>query len=204
LYFEAEKWQNIERAIHEKLSVKAAKIKAVFHGDERYMILSSFYRQNHYHPIYSLRSSIGLFLQIPFFIAAYSYLSKLDTLVGIPFMGISDLGAPDGLLRFEIKHNLLFTVNILPVIMTIVNFAASVFYLKNLNTSFYSVKEKIQLFGIAIIFLVLLYNSPSSLVLYWTFNNIFSLIKNIFPVYHLLFLFCFLTMGRFLSVSWSR
>jgi len=179
LYFEAEKWQNIERAVHEKLSDKVAKIKAVFQGDERYMILSSFYRQNHYHPVYSLRSSIGLFLQIPFFIAAYSYLSKLDTLIGIPFLCISNLGAPDGLLKFEIKHDLFITVNILPFLMTVINFSASVFYLKNLNTSFIQLKEKIQLFGIAIIFLILLYNSPSSLVLYWTFNNIFSLIKNI-------------------------
>ena len=32
----------------------------------------------------------------------------------------------------------------------------------------------------AAIFLVVLYNSPAGLVLYWTFNNIFSLVKNIF------------------------
>jgi membrane protein insertase Oxa1/YidC/SpoIIIJ len=31
----------------------------------------------------------------------------------------------------------------------------------------------------ALIFLVLLYNSPSGLVLYWTCNNIFSLGKNL-------------------------
>jgi len=179
LYFEAEKWQQAERTIREKLAGKTAKIKAVFHGDERYMVLSAFYRQNHYHPVYSLRSSIGLFLQIPFFIAAYSYLSKLDTLMGTPFLGIANLGAPDGLFRIKNKDNIILAVNILPILMTIVNFAASIIYLKNINTSPGSNKEKIQLFGVAIIFLVLLYNSPSALVLYWTFNNIFSLIKNI-------------------------
>jgi YidC/Oxa1 family membrane protein insertase len=179
LYFEAEKWQQAERNIREKLSDKAAKIKAVFKGDERYMILSAFYRQNHYHPIYSLRSSIGLFLQIPFFIAAYSYLSKLDTLAGTPFLGIANLSAPDGLFKIAGSNGVIFSVNILPILMTIFNFAASIIYLKNINTSISSNKEKIQLFGVAIIFLVLLYNSPSALVLYWTFNNIFSLIKNI-------------------------
>jgi YidC/Oxa1 family membrane protein insertase len=179
LYFEAEKWQQAERAIREKLSGKAAKIKAVFHGDERYMVLSAFYRQNHYHPVYSLRSSISLFVQVPFFIAAYSYLSKLDTLMGTPFLGIANLGAPDGLFKIEIKDGVNLTVNILPILMTIFNFAASVIYLKNINTSLNSNKEKLQLFGVAVIFLVLLYNSPSALVLYWTFNNIFSLIKNI-------------------------
>jgi len=179
LYFEAEKWQQAERAVREKLAGKTAGIKAVFHGDERYMVLSAFYRQNHYHPVYSLRSSIGLFLQIPFFIAAYSYLSKLDALMGTPFLGIANLGAPDALFKIENKQGVIFAVNILPILMTIVNFAASIIYIKNLNTSLDSGKEKIQLFGIAVIFLVLLYNSPSALVLYWTFNNIFSLVKNI-------------------------
>jgi YidC/Oxa1 family membrane protein insertase len=179
LYFEAEKWQQAERAIREKLAGKAAKIKAIFKGDERYMVLSAFYRQNHYHPVYSLRSSIGLLLQIPFFMAAYSYLSKLDTLMGTPFFVIANLGASDGLLKIGIKHGVTLAVNILPIIMTIVNFAASIIYLKGLNVSADSGKEKIQLFGIAVVFLVLLYNSPSALVLYWTFNNVFSLIKNI-------------------------
>jgi YidC/Oxa1 family membrane protein insertase len=180
LYFEAEKWQQLERTIREKLTGKTAKIKAVFHGDERYMVLSSFYRQNHYHPIYSLRSSIGLFLQIPFFIAAYSYLSKLDAIMGTPFLGIANLGAPDGLIKIESTQGAILVINILPILMTIVNIAASIIYLKNINVSSpVSGREKIQFFGTAIIFLVLLYNSPSGLVLYWTFNNIFSLIKNI-------------------------
>jgi len=179
LYFEAEKWQQAERNIREKLADKAAKIKAVFKGDERYLVLSAFYRQNHYHPVYSLRSSIGLFLQIPFFIAAYSYLSKLDTLAGTHFLGIANLGAPDGLFKISGTRGIIFTVNILPILMTVFNFAASIIYLKNINTSVNTNKEKIQLFGVAIIFLILLYNSPSALVLYWTFNNIFSLFKNI-------------------------
>jgi len=179
LYFEAEKWQQIERNIREKMSDKVTKIKAVFKGDERYMVLSSFYRQNHYHPIYSLRSSIGIFLQIPFFIAAYSYLSKLDTLFGTPFLFIENLGSPDGLFKIKINNGTVFFVNILPILMTIINFAASFIYLKNIKASQSSLIEKIQLFGIAIVFLVLLYNCPSALLLYWTCNNLFSLIKNI-------------------------
>jgi len=108
LYFEAEKWHQLERNIHKKLEPKISKIKSAFRGDERYMVLSTFYRQNHYHPIYSLRGSIGLLLQIPFFIAAYFYLSKLDAIVGTPFLGISNLGAPDGMLG----------INILPILAT--------------------------------------------------------------------------------------
>ena len=35
-------------------------------------------------------------------------------------------------------------------------------------------------YWMALIFLVLLYDSPAGLVFYWTLNNLFSLIKNIF------------------------
>ncbi|HOX92245.1 MAG TPA: YidC/Oxa1 family membrane protein insertase, partial [Spirochaetales bacterium] len=165
LYAKAEAWQAVERAIRAKLKPKVDSIKAVFKGDERMMILSTYYRQNKYHPVYALRSSAGLLLQIPFFIAAYSFLSHLPQLAGRGFFVIGDLSKPDGLL-----HGL----NLLPILMTVLNLVASAVYAKGLV-----VKEKLQLYGMAIIFLALLYNSPSGLVLYWTFNNLFSLGKNI-------------------------
>jgi YidC/Oxa1 family membrane protein insertase len=172
LYFEAEKWQKLERSVHDKLADKIAKIKSVFHGDEQYMVLSAYYRQNRYHPIYSLRGSIGLLLQIPFFIAAYHYLSNLDTLPGTSFLGIPNLGEPDSLLG---------NINILPLLMTFFNLASSAIYISSLkkSSSQGTLREKIQFLGMALIFLLLLYNSPSGLVLYWTFNNVFSLFKNI-------------------------
>ena len=45
-------------------------IKADFKGDEQYMILQTYYRQNHYSPLYVLKGALPLLLQIPFFIAA--------------------------------------------------------------------------------------------------------------------------------------
>jgi len=167
LYMVAEGWQEVERNIQKRLAPKITKIKAVFRGDERYMILSTYYRQNHYHPIYALRSSFGLLIQIPFFIAAYSYLSHLQSLQGVSFLFIRDLGKPDALLPVA------GGINILPVLMTFINCAAGAIYARGLG-----IKEKAQLYGTALVFLVLLYNSPSGLVLYWTVNNIFSLAKN--------------------------
>ena len=170
LYDVAEKWQQIERDIGKKLKPKVDKIKEVFKGDEQYMILSTYYRQNHYHPIYALRSSFGLLIQVPFFIAAYSYLSNLEVIKNMPFLFIKNLGAPDAL--FSIGG---FTVNLLPVAMTLINCFAGAIYVKGLP-----VRDKIQLYGMAVIFLILLYNSPSALVLYWTMNNVFSAVKNIY------------------------
>jgi YidC/Oxa1 family membrane protein insertase len=169
LYFMAEKWQQTERDTVKKLKPKIDKIKAVFKGDEQYLILSVFYRQNHYHPVYAMRSTIGLLIQIPFFIAAYSFLSHLEVLNGSSFLFIHDLGSPDGLLGI---NGLSF--NLLPILMTLINIVSGVIYTKG-----FQLRDKIQLYAMAAIFLVLLYNSQAALAFYWTINNLFSLVKNL-------------------------
>ncbi len=170
LYIIAEKWQETERQIQVKLKPGIDRIKAAFKGDEQYMILSTYYRQNHYHPMMALRSSISLAIQIPFFIAAYKFLSNLEELRGFSFFIFKDLGAPDA--AFKIGN---FNINVLPIAMTLINIISGVIYSKG-----HPIKEKIQIYVTALVFLVLLYNSPSGLVIYWTMNNLFSLVKNIF------------------------
>ena len=172
LYIKAESIQNEERHIQNRMKAKIASIKKQFSGNEKYMILSMYYRENNYHPIMGLRSALSLLLQIPFFIAAYNFISNLEGLKGTSFLFIQDLGRPDGLLSFNPNNS--YSVNILPIIMTLINLISGYVYAKN-----YDNKEKLQLAGMSIVFLLLLYNSPSALVLYWTFNNVFSLLKNI-------------------------
>jgi YidC/Oxa1 family membrane protein insertase len=169
LYFMAERHQTAERMIQKAMLPEIQNIKAVFKGDEQYLMLAAWYRQNHYHPVYALRSSLGIAIQIPFFIAAYHFIANLEPLKNISFLFIKDLSLPDA--AFQIGS---ITLNILPVIMTVLNVVAGAVYTKG-----FPAKEKIQLYGMAAVFLVLLYNSPSGLVLYWTCNNIFSLVKNI-------------------------
>ncbi|MCR5766168.1 MAG: YidC/Oxa1 family membrane protein insertase, partial [Treponema sp.] len=99
LYIIAEQWQEKERQIQAKLKPGIDRIKKAFKGDEQYMILTTFYRQNNYHPMMALRSSISLAIQIPFFIAAYKFLSNLEELRGFSFLFIKDLGAPDAFFK---------------------------------------------------------------------------------------------------------
>ena len=169
LYFIAEKWQQAERDLQNILKPKIKKIKSVFSGDEQYMILSTLYRQNKYHPFYVFRTSLVTLIQIPFFIAAYTYLSNLQYIKGVSFLFINDLGLPDNCFNFYG-----FSLNILPITMTIINFSSAAIYSKG-----FGFREKFQIYGISVIFLLLLYNSPAGLVLYWTMNNILSLLKNI-------------------------
>jgi YidC/Oxa1 family membrane protein insertase len=165
VYLMAERQQHRQREIEKGLKDGVCLIKSVFKGDERFMLLSAYYRQNNYHPIFALRNSLDLLIQIPFFIAAYHFLHNLEVLKGASFLFIHDLGSPD---------KLLFGLNILPIAMTVINIVSGMIYAKNLTS-----KDKIQLYLMAGVFLALLYNSPAGLVLYWTSNNIYNLVKNI-------------------------
>lgn len=170
LYIVAEHWQQVERNEQKLMKSEVEKIKAVFKGNEQYMILSTYYRQQHYHPIMALRSAFGLLIQIPFFTAAYTCLSNMTALQGKSFLFIRDMGSPDAL--FTIGS---FTVNILPIAMTLINMISGTIYTRGL-----SLRDKLQTYGLALLFVVILYDSPAGLVMYWTMNNLFSLIKNVF------------------------
>lgn len=169
LYNIADSLQAKERKIAKALEPRVKRIKKAFKGDEQFMMLSTYYSQNNYHPLYVLRSSLSILIEIPFFIAAYHYLSNCEALRGASFWIFKDLGSPDGLL-----HIGNFPIHVLPIIMTLINFVSGAIYTKECTT-----REKVQLYVVAILFLVLLYTSPSGLVLYWIMNNTFSLVKNI-------------------------
>ena len=170
LYRRADAMQEQSRDIEAKLHDGVAHIKKTFSGDERMMILQTYYRQNHYKPTDALNGSVSLLLEVPFFMAAYQFLSNLEMLQGASFGPIRDLGVPDGLLVIGGV-----AINVLPILMTLVNVVSSAIYLKG-----FPLKTKIQLYAMAGFFLVFLYGSPSGLVFYWTLNNVFSLVKTIF------------------------
>ncbi|SCW54815.1 membrane protein insertase, YidC/Oxa1 family, C-terminal domain-containing protein [Ruminococcaceae bacterium YRB3002] len=169
LYRRADIIQQESRDTENRLRPVIDHIKKTFKGDEKVMMLQTYYRLQSYSPLSSMKSIISLVLQIPFFIAAYRFLSHLPLLAGVSVGPISNLNAPDGLITIGSV-----TINLLPILMTVINIISSEIYTKG-----QPFKSKIVLYLSAAIFLVLLYDSPSGLVFYWTFNNVFSLIKNI-------------------------
>ena len=90
-------------------------IKKSFKGDEKVMMLQTYYDQKNYHPLSSMKSIISLLLQIPFFIAAYQFLSHLTLLSGQSMGPIKDLSQPDGLIVIGS-----LTINLLPILMTVI------------------------------------------------------------------------------------
>ncbi|MCL2186025.1 MAG: membrane protein insertase YidC [Treponema sp.] len=174
LYIIADRWQKEERELQNSMKAKLKKIRAHFKGDERQMIMNAYYRQTGYSYVSIFKSSAGLLLQIPFFIAAYQFLSRTSMLTGVSFFFISDLNVQDALIKLPFPIFRLTALNLMPILMTALNILSALIYAKD-----YGRRERIQLYAMALVFLVLLYSTPSGLVLYWTMNNFYSLIKNL-------------------------
>ncbi len=174
LYKRADAVQEMERDKQKRMKPWLDHIRNNFTGDERFMMTQTYYKEQRYTALSALKGMVTLLLQIPFLLAAYRYLSELVLLQGASFLFLNDLSEPDGLIKIGTM-----SINMLPILMTIINFASSFIYTKGKS----SIKENIQLYVVALVFLVVLYNCPSGLVMYWTLNNLFSFGKNLFMKY---------------------
>ena len=121
LYKRADEIQAEEREIQAAMAPMIKHLKKTFKGDERFMMLQEYYRINNYKPIYALKSTVSLLLQIPFFIAAYDLLSGLKVLQGESFLFMADLGKEDAM--FTVGN---FPVNVLPILMTLINIVSGI------------------------------------------------------------------------------
>ncbi len=149
-------------------SVLAAQVNAIkkkYSAAQRHEAIKRLYARYSYRPIYAIRSLASLGVQLPFFIAAYFMITDFTQLSGsiVPVLG--DLGKPDTLL--------FSSIHLMPFIMTLVNI------LVLLTVPRFSRKGLIQGLFISLMFLVLLYESPLALLIYWTTNNLLSLISNV-------------------------
>lgn len=163
LYYQMEQRSKAARAVRERVAREVARMKQHFRGRERYFYIRAVHRNYRYHPISEVLGSGDLLVQIVVFITVFQYLSGLDVLVGQAFGPIADLSRPDGLLA---------GANLLPFLMTAINAAAVFYYVDDRS-------KRLQAWLLAAVFLVLLYQSAAALVLYWTANNLFSLVRNL-------------------------
>ena len=153
-----------EKEVQKYLTPQLGKIKAELSGAEQHHTIQRLYKRYGYHPVMAVRSAIGVMLQLPFLMAAYYMLSNLDAIKGISWFLFKDLGQPDTLMA---------GLNVMPFVMTAVNLLSAY------TTAGFTKKDKLQAFVIAGMFLVLLYGAPSALLIYWTFNNLWTLVGNL-------------------------
>lgn len=156
-----------ERLIESILDPQIKKIKSTSTGAEQSRRIRNLYKRYAYNPLYSIRLAFGVLIQLPFLIGAYWMIAEHPSLNGVSFGPIADLSKPD---------QLLWGINLLPLIMTIANLGVVAISLQMPK------RDRIQAVIVASLFLILLYSAPSALLVYWTTNNLLLLVRTIF--YH--------------------
>ncbi len=139
--------------------------------------LMMLYRRNKVNP---MMGCLPMLIQIPDFIAMFKLLPEAIELHGAPFIfWIKDLSSPDHFMTLPFTVPLLgwTALNILPLTMA----ASQVWYQKLMPAQPGSSPEQQTMMSIMPVFFgFMCYNMPSGLTLYWTLQNMFSIIQQVF------------------------
>ncbi len=172
----ADRLQQQVSATQAVLQPRIDAIKAAHRGEARTRQIVELYRAERVHPLYTLKSLVGVLIQIPVFIAVFDMLAENFALYRVPFLWIADLSRPDEL--FALPVGLPFFgqhVNLLPFLMTGIALTASLRFESPVLTPALLRRQRRSLVGMAVAFFVLFYTFPAGMVLYWTSTNALQL-----------------------------
>jgi YidC/Oxa1 family membrane protein insertase len=148
------------------LSPKLTELRAKYKDDPQKMNaeMMKLYRV---HKVNPMAGCLPTVVQIPVFIGLYNMLRTSIELRGHGFLWIKDLAQPDTI--FYLGD---FAVNPLPLIMV----STTIWQMKITPTSGDPAQQKMMML-MPIMFLFFFYGTPSGLVLYWTVQNLFSILQ---------------------------
>lgn len=178
LVWVAERWQAEVNRTQSTLAPELAAIRRQWRGEEAHRRTLEVYARHGVSPWYTLKSLAGFLIQIPIFIAAFDMLGESFSLRGAGFLWIPDLSLPDrawalpSVLPFFGGH-----LNLLPLVMTTFTVLAARLQEDRDLTPDLRRRQRLRLYGLAVLFLVLLYTFPAGMVLYWTANNLWHLLR---------------------------
>ena len=173
---------HLSYASMKKMQALAPKMKAIQEHHKKdpaksQQEIMALYRRNKVNP---MMGCLPMLIQIPVFMAMFKLLPEAIELHGAPFIGwITDLSAPDHFmtLPFTVPFLGWNSLNILPILMA----ASQVWYQKLMPAQPGSSPEQKTMMNIMPIFFgFICYNMPSGLTLYWTLQNVFSIIQQTF------------------------
>jgi YidC/Oxa1 family membrane protein insertase len=164
------------------LNPKMAEIRARLKDkpDKMNQEISELYRREKINP---LSGCLPLLLQMPVFFALYNLLNSHFELRGALFIPgwIPDLSAPESVLTFPFEIPLIGTaLRLLPLLMVASQILSSKFTQPSGTPQQGGAQAKLFAYALPIVFLFMLYNMPSGLVLYWTVQNILSTAQQVY------------------------
>jgi YidC/Oxa1 family membrane protein insertase len=118
------------------------------------------------HKVNPMGGCLPMLLQLPVFLALYQVLLHSIELRSAGFMWwIKDLSAPD-----VVGHLGGFPIHVLPLIMT-----GSTFLLQSQTPV--DPRQQFMMYLMPVMFLYIMYNLPSGVIIYWTVNNLVSALQ---------------------------
>jgi len=176
----ADRLQDQVHEIDARLAPALAAIKKEYKGEQQSEKIIAMYKAENVHPLYSLKSLAGVFVVIPVFIGAFDMLAENIHLSGESFLWITDLSHPDAFMQLPFELPFFGSyLNLLPFIMTGFSFIASKMHSHPAMDLAQRRKHSRNLVLMSLGFLVLFYTFPAGMVLYWTTNNLISVIKTL-------------------------
>ncbi|HKW93797.1 MAG TPA: membrane protein insertase YidC [Methylomirabilota bacterium] len=155
-----------------RLQPRIDAIKAEHRGEDQARRLVALYREERVHPFYTVKSLVGVLIQLPVFIAVFDMLAEDFDLLRVPFLWIHDLSRPDELLA--LPGCLPFFgcyLNLLPFLMSGISLIAALRFHSGVLTPALAERQRRNLAGMAILFFLLFFTFPAGMVLYWTSTN---------------------------------
>ena len=148
------------------LSPKMTELREKYKDDPTKMNeeLMKLYKQYGVNPF---GGCLPMLVQIPIFFGFYSMLGSAIELRNSQFLWIHDLSQPD-----TIAHVLGFPINLLPIVM-----AGTMIWQMAISPKSGDPSQQRIMYFMPVIFLVFCYNYASGLALYWTTQNIFSIVQ---------------------------
>jgi YidC/Oxa1 family membrane protein insertase len=176
----ADRFQQQVNETEARLAPELQRIKKNYKGEEQAAKILALYKTERVHPLYSLKSMMGVAVVIPVFIGAFDMLAENIHLLNTGFLWIADLSRPDDL--FQLPFRLPFfgaEFNLLPFLMTGLSVVASALHNPLALNAELRRKQVRNMLILAVAFFVLFYTFPAGMVLYWTTNNLISVTKSL-------------------------
>jgi YidC/Oxa1 family membrane protein insertase len=168
----ADRLQEKVNATQARLQPGIEAIKAAHRGEERARRMLALYREAGVHPLYPLKSLLGVLIQLPVFIAVFDMLAEDFDLYRAPFLWVRDLSRPDALRALPFCVPFFgCTLNVLPFMMSGVSLAALLRFRSAVLTPSLARRQRRNLMGMTALFFLLFYTFPAGMVLYWTSTN---------------------------------
>ncbi len=166
----------------QSLNPKMAEIRERYKGKPEKMNqeIAALYKREKVNPI---SGCLPLLLQIPIFFALYSLLNDYFELRGALFIPgwIPDLSIPESVLDFGFTIPLVnwTALRVLPLLMLATQFLQTKFT-QPTDATQSGAQMKLFSYVLPAVFLFILYDMPSGLVLYWTVQNVLSIFQQLY------------------------